>query len=104
MTNPTQPSWTLERTPRRWQSEALASWSKTLHGIASVVTGAGKTTFAQMCMNHFRNLYPTSRFVVIVPTTALLDQWYVSLREDFHVPTESIAIYSGEGLRLSRLQ
>ena len=89
--------WTLTFSPRRWQSEALAIWTEGLRGIASVVTGAGKTAFAQMCMNHFRKLYPEGRFVIIVPTSALLDQWYVSLREDFHVPAESIATYSGEG-------
>ena len=91
------PSWTLAQTPRRWQSEALAAWTETLRGIASVVTGAGKTVFAQMCMTHFKTLYPNGRFIIVVPTVALLDQWYISLREDLAVPVESIATYSGEG-------
>lgn len=90
-------TWTLAQSPRRWQSEALAVWAETLRGIASVVTGAGKTTFAQMCMHHFRMRYPDGHFVIIVPTLALLDQWYLSLREDFAVPAQSIATYSGEG-------
>lgn len=90
-------SWSLARPPRRWQSEALAAWAETLRGIASVVTGAGKTAFAQMCMDHFRKLHPDGRFIIIVPTLALLDQWYVSLCEDFAVPAQSIATYSGEG-------
>ena len=98
MTHPSSVStWTLAHPPRRWQSEALAVWSEHFRGIASVVTGAGKTTFAQMCMNHFRKRYPNGRFVIIVPTLALLDQWYISLREDFAVPAHSIATYSGEG-------
>ncbi len=97
MTHAPIPSWTVAQLPRRWQSEALVTWIEALRGIASVVTGAGKTTFAQMCMSHFRKLYADGRFVIIVPTTVLLDQWYISLREDFAVPAESIATYSGEG-------
>ena len=62
-----------------------------------MVTGAGKTAFAQMCMEHFRRLHPDACFIIIVPTLALLDQWYISLCEDFAVPAESIATYSGEG-------
>ena len=89
--------WTLTKTPRTWQSEALAAWSESFRGIASVVTGGGKTTFAQMCMKAFRERYPEGRFVIVVPTLALLDQWYVSLREDLAVPDEAIASYSGEG-------
>ena len=68
-----------------------------MRGIASVVTGGGKTIFAQMCMEIFRQRYPLGRFVIVVPTQALLDQWYVSLREDLLVPANEIATFSGEG-------
>jgi len=44
----------------------------------------------------FREACPQGRFVIIVPTISLLDQWYVSLREDLGVPEESIACFSGE--------
>ena len=91
-------SWTLDKPPRSWQSEALAAWQKSLRGIVAVVTGGGKTTFAQMCMQVFHDRFPDGRFVVIVPTLALMDQWYVSLREDLHIQHEDIAFYSGEGL------
>lgn len=47
-------------------------------------------------MAAFRQRYPSGRFVILVPTLALLDQWYVSLREDFLVPSDDIAIFSGE--------
>ena len=53
--------------------------------------------FAQMCMEVFRSRYPLGRFVIIVPTLALLDQWLVSLREDLSVPADEIATFSGEG-------
>lgn len=89
-------SWVLTKTPRDWQSIALKSWQNSLRGIASVVTGGGKTTFALMCMQVFRRRYPIGRFVIVVPTLALVDQWYVSLLEDLKVPDESIAVFSGE--------
>ncbi len=76
--------------------EALDAWTEGLRGIAAVVTGAGKTMFAQMCMLRFRHLHPNGRFLIIVPTLALLDQWYVSLREDLGVSQGCIATYSGE--------
>jgi len=92
-----QTAWKLSKTPRTWQSEALNAWCESFSGIASVVTGGGKTTFAQMCMQAFRERYPEGRFVIVVPTLALLDQWYVSLREDLAIPDEEIVSYSGEG-------
>ena len=88
--------WTQTKTPREWQSKALSAWAESLHGIASVVTGGGKTIFAQMCMQVFRERYPDGHFVIIVPTLALLDQWYVSLREDLLITDDSIATFSGE--------
>ena len=96
MTTSTSKAWTLTRVPRDWQTAALDSWRQSFHGIASVVTGGGKTIFAQMCMTSFRERYPSGRFVILVPTVALLDQWYVSLREDFLVPADEIAAFSGE--------
>ena len=97
MTTSTSKAWTLTKSPRDWQTVALDSWRPSFRGIASVVTGGGKTIFAQMCMASFRRRYPLGRFVIVVPTLALLDQWYVSLREDFLVPADAIAVFSGEG-------
>lgn len=36
-----------------------------------------------------------SNFLILVPTIALLDQWYVSLREEFGVAEDEIATWSG---------
>ena len=88
--------WTILKTPRKWQSEALCIWTQSLRGIVRVVTGGGKTTFAQFCMNRFRSRYPSGRFVIIVPTLTLLDQWYVSLHEDMMVPEQDFSFFSGE--------
>lgn len=47
-------------------------------------------------MGVFRETYPTGRILIIVPTTALLDQWVVSLGEDLGIPAEMIACYSAD--------
>lgn len=92
------PTWALAREPRRWQGEALAAWKRAgQRGIVGVVTGAGKTLFAELCIVAFRRDLPDGRVFVLVPTLALLDQWFVSLREDLHVPETDIGTYSGEG-------
>jgi superfamily II DNA or RNA helicase len=83
--------------PRRWQLEALAIWKHDLRGIVAVVTGGGKTLFGEMCIEEFLRQYPHGRVVIIVPTTALLDQWFLSLQDDLKVSPEKIATYSGEG-------
>jgi superfamily II DNA or RNA helicase len=89
--------WNSPHDPRRWQSEALAKWiDRDRKGIAHVVTGAGKTRFAEMCIANFFSGNPEGRVVIIVPTLALLDQWYVDLREELGADGDEIALYSGE--------
>lgn len=89
--------WRLGPPPRAWQNEALELWARDCRGIASVVTGAGKTVFAEICMLRVRERWPSVRFIVVVPTLALLDQWYLSLTEELSVPQSEIATYSGFG-------
>lgn len=90
--------WMLRYSPRRWQTEALDSWrAANRMGIVQVVTGAGKTILAEMCMLDFLESRPTAKTVIVVPTLSLLDQWYVSLHEELNVPQQQIATYSGEG-------
>jgi superfamily II DNA or RNA helicase len=85
--------------PRRWQSRALDAWvAAGRRGIVQVVTGGGKTVFAQLCMANAAEAYPDLTFIVVVPTQALLDQWYVSFREDLGLSSSDIALYSGRGL------
>ncbi|MCO5099198.1 MAG: DEAD/DEAH box helicase [Rhodocyclaceae bacterium] len=67
-----------------------------MSGVVRVVTGGGKTIFAQFCIEAFKELYPEGRVVIVVPTTALLDQWVVSLNEDYGVTSEYIACYSAD--------
>jgi superfamily II DNA or RNA helicase len=88
--------WKLTPQPRRWQVEALERWQREQKGVASVVTGGGKTIFAFLCMQEFRKKYSDGRVFIVVPTITLLDQWYVSLQEDFGVPPEDIACFSSQ--------
>ena len=60
------------------------------------MTGAGKTYFAQMCIAEWLADEPEGRVIIVVPTLALLDQWYVDLEEDLRVKRRDIAVYSGE--------
>jgi superfamily II DNA or RNA helicase len=85
--------------PRAWQENALEQWvAAGRRGIASVVTGAGKTLFAEFCMADAAQAIPDVRFVVVVPTHALLDQWFVSLQEDLGISGSDIQTYSGESI------
>ena len=84
-------------TPRLWQEAALRAWrSAGQRGVVQVVTGGGKTTFAGLCLKDFFDSYPSGQAIVIVPTLALLDQWYVALQEDFAISQSDIRTYSGE--------
>lgn len=88
--------WTTRLKARSWQVEALDRWASEQRGIVRVVTGGGKTIFAELCMIAFRDRYPNGRVTIVVPTTALLDQWAVSLAEDLGVPTDEVACFSGD--------
>ena len=97
MTDPTA-TWSLRHEPRDWQRSAFEAWVANDHqGIVEVVTGAGKTVLAELCIFHFIRSNPQGKVVIVVPTTALLDQWYVSLREELGVQDGQISTYSGEG-------
>lgn len=97
MNKPESADWHLTVEPRAWQKEALAAWEDAgQRGNIAVVTGAGKTILAEICMLAFLAQFPAGRIIVIVPTLALLDQWYVSLQDDLCVPPNDIAVFSGE--------
>jgi superfamily II DNA or RNA helicase len=74
----------------------MARWSDAQRGVVRVVTGGGKTVFAEMCMLNFRARHPSGRIVIIVPTVALLDQWVVSLSEELQVPDFDVGLFSGQ--------
>jgi superfamily II DNA or RNA helicase len=86
----------LSKPLRDWQLSALSKWQLSgKHGIASVVTGGGKTLFALACMRDMQLEQPGIIFIIVVPTVALLDQWAIALIEDLGVRPEEIQVYGG---------
>jgi superfamily II DNA or RNA helicase len=78
--------------PRDWQVEALAKWERNNHrGIISVVTGGGKTVFALSCIERIK---PVAT-LIIVPTAALLEQWWEEAASYFNLDLDEINIISG---------
>jgi superfamily II DNA or RNA helicase len=64
---------------RKWQEEAFKAWTPSMKGIIRVVTGGGKTIFAELCAAKFLETRPDGLVVIIVPTITLQDQWRSSL-------------------------
>lgn len=80
---------TVEFALRAWQSEALQAWRTCVHrGIVEVVTGGGKTVFALACV---RDLKPDT-VLVVVPTTALLEQWWAEVATFFELSLDEVNI------------
>ncbi len=69
----------VQRTPRRYQTEALAAWEQR-HGRGVVVlpTGAGKSQLALMAIDKKQR-----SALVVAPTLDLVRQWYALLRATF---------------------
>jgi len=82
---------------RAWQEEAITKWIDAGHrGIVAVVTGGGKTVFALACVERLR----PQTVLVVIPTVALLDQWWEEAASYFNVPLEDIHVVSGtRGMR-----
>lgn len=75
--------------PRGWQVEALAKWEQADNrGIVSVVTGGGKTVFALSCIDRIR---PVAT-LIIVPTQALLEQWWEEAASYFDLELDEVNI------------
>lgn len=78
----------VAREPRPFQTEALASWSKSKsRGVVVLPTGAGKSQVAVMAIDHKRR-----STLVVVPTLDLVRQWYDLLRTTFE---EDVGIIGG---------
>ena len=69
--------------PHRWQSECVDNWvkgdqksSRTPYtGVASAVTGTGKTVMALMAASRFVRDNPGAKVSVVVPSKVLMYQW-----------------------------
>lgn len=89
-------AWTLKPRPRQWQVAALERWCATYRGVVAIVTGGGKTMFAMQCMLALLKVRPHCRFVIVVPTIALLDQWHAALSQELGVPERDITAIGGK--------
>ena len=78
--------------PYRWQAECLEQWAAhNYHGIADIITGAGKTYLALSCMERLYAERKNSgcpagaslRIKIVVPTVTLARQWRRSIRSAF---------------------
>lgn len=78
---------------RRWQQDALAEWLPLRSGCVEVATGGGKTLFSFACWSALGKEPPV---VVIVPTRALADQWFVNAREDGGLQETEVRILSSK--------
>lgn len=74
---------------RPWQSAALEAWSANgRRGIVAAATGTGKTALAFAAMHELDDA--NLRVGIVVPTTALLEQWYSELRQQLGIHPDRI--------------
>ena len=88
----------LKYPPRDWQLDALERWRKRSRGIVEVVTGGGKTVFAQMCLQLFFEITDVRerQALIVVPSVSLLDQWWVALQDESGVSPKDIGLLSSQ--------
>jgi superfamily II DNA or RNA helicase len=87
---------------RPWQVEAMSRWNQSgHHGCFQVATGGGKTIFALAARESFAES-GDFRTLIIVPTTALLDQWFIEITEDAGISPDDVKVLSGADLALDR--
>ena len=67
----------------QWQEKAFPLWWAKKRGIVKVVTGGGKTVFAIHCLTKYLEEQKGNSIFIIVPSIALLDQWYEGLQKTF---------------------
>lgn len=78
---------------RNWQKEAQSIWFRNNNrGCIEVATGGGKTLFALSTFTKLLEKKHDLKIIVVVPTLALLDQWYLNFTEDLGFPEEDIKI------------
>ena len=68
---------------RQWQEKAFPLWWAIIRGFVKVVTGGGKTVFAIHCLTKYLEKEKNNSIFIVVPSIALLDQWYEGLQKTF---------------------
>lgn len=79
------------------QKLCIKNWLKNgLKGTVVGATGMGKTRVALKSLNLLHKHYPDYRFIVVVPTTNLKDQWEAQLPDwEIEMCTEVVVINTG---------
>ena len=85
---------------REWQETAFPLWWNRKRGIVKVVTGGGKTVFAIHCLKQYLEENPSNSILIVVPSIALLDQWYEGLLQSYDTNQLSL---NGGGEHLEEL-
>ena len=78
----------VRRTPRPFQTEALAAWMakpRRGQGVVVLPTGAGKSYVAMLAIDAVRR-----STLVVVPTLDLVRQWYDNLKASFGAPVGAV--------------
>lgn len=84
--------WLLIDPLRPWQVTALESWEASGHrGVVEAATGTGKTMLAIGAIQRLRAaLDDVLRVAIVVPTTALADQWRAELQRKLGLRSDAI--------------
>ena len=93
--------WELSLELWKWQKECREKWIENGgEGIVKVVTGAGKTILALAITSYLKNksIYSEEglKNIIVVPNTALLDQWYSETKDLLNLEDYEIGVFYGE--------
>ncbi len=98
--SPEEEPWKVDLELWRWQKQCKGAWlSNGGRGIIKVVTGEGKTILALSLISHMKiENYSEGglKSVIVVPNTALLDQWYEEVQGVLNLEERDIGVYYGE--------
>ncbi|WP_027385168.1 DEAD/DEAH box helicase family protein [Chryseobacterium gregarium] len=71
--------------PHKYQVEAYDSWlDNNRRGLFAMATGTGKTITSLNCILNDYNIFKYYKFIVLVPTTALVKQWQDEVNVKFN--------------------
>ncbi|MFX0182940.1 MAG: DEAD/DEAH box helicase [Candidatus Hodarchaeota archaeon] len=87
--------WTLrpEIEPYKWQDRCLKTWfNNSKKGVVEAVTGTGKTILALKIIEELKKIEFELRVAIIVPTKALMYQWYESIINDLQMAENDIGL------------
>ena len=72
----------VKKKPRKYQLEAIESWSKAgFKGILEMATGTGKTFTARLCVNAWKEGKKDSVILITAPTQTIGSQWQEVMKD-----------------------